>query len=80
MNLRKVWILFFVIAISGCVYVTQGPFPEGNRSAYVSESSLDSKAHELSKVVYAPQGWNNAESLWFYNTTQGSNLISYDIF
>ena len=32
------------------------------------------------RVVYLDQGWNNAESLWFYNTTQGSDLIPYDFF
>ena len=30
--------------------------------------------------VYLSQGWDNADSLWFYNTTQGSNLIPYDFF
>lgn len=29
---------------------------------------------------YLDQGWDNADSLWFYNTTQGSNLIPYDFF
>lgn len=30
--------------------------------------------------VYLKQGWSPAESLWFYNTTQGSDLIPYDFF
>lgn len=30
--------------------------------------------------VKPDQGWNAAESLWFYNTTQGSNLMPYDFF
>ncbi|MEZ7984781.1 MAG: hypothetical protein QMB64_03030 [Pseudomonadales bacterium] len=30
--------------------------------------------------VYLSQGWDNAGSLWFYNTTQGSDLIPYDFF
>lgn len=30
--------------------------------------------------VYLEQGWSNADSLWFYNTTQGSNLMPYDLF
>ncbi len=30
--------------------------------------------------VYINQGWDNADSLWFYNATQGSNLIPYDFF
>ena len=30
--------------------------------------------------VYLDQGWANSDSLWFYNTTQGSNLLPYDLF
>ncbi|MES2825006.1 MAG: di-heme-cytochrome C peroxidase [Pseudomonadota bacterium] len=29
---------------------------------------------------YIDQGWNESDSLWFYNTTQGSNLLPYDFF
>lgn len=29
---------------------------------------------------YLEQGWANADSLWFYNTTQGSGLMPYDFF
>ena len=28
--------------------------------------------------VYLDQGWDEADSLWFYNTTQGSGLLPYD--
>ncbi len=41
----------------------------------------------FSKVVYLKtkdqkwdQGWDPADSLWFYTTTQGSNLLPYDFF
>ena len=27
---------------------------------------------------YLNQGWNESDSLWFYNTTQGSGLLPYD--
>jgi hypothetical protein len=27
---------------------------------------------------YLSQGWNESDSLWFYNTTQGSGLMPYD--
>lgn len=30
--------------------------------------------------VYIDQGWEASDSLWFYNTTQGSNLLPYDFF
>ncbi len=33
-----------------------------------------------STPVYLDQGWDEADSLWFYNTTQGSGLMSYDLF
>jgi len=29
---------------------------------------------------YLDQGWGKADSMWFYNTTQGSNLLPYDFF
>lgn len=30
--------------------------------------------------VYLDQGWDEADSLWFYTTTQGSNLIPWDLY
>lgn len=30
--------------------------------------------------IYLDQGWNVADTLWYYNTTQGSALIPYDFF
>ncbi len=30
--------------------------------------------------VYLDQGWSESDSLWFYNTTQGSGLLPYDFF
>ena len=35
---------------------------------------------ELTNISYLPQGWDEADSLWFYNATQGSNLLPYDFF
>jgi len=31
-------------------------------------------------IKYLDQGWTIADSLWFYNTTQGSNMMPYDLF
>jgi len=33
-----------------------------------------------STPVYLDQGWDANDSLWFYNTTQGSALLPYDFF
>lgn len=35
---------------------------------------------KLSKVVFLNQNWDASDSLWFYNTTQGSDLLPYDFF
>ena len=41
----------------------------------------DAMGDQFDKVVYpADQGWSAAESLWFYNTTQGSTMMPYDFF
>ncbi|MBI2686451.1 MAG: ribonuclease E [Acidobacteria bacterium] len=32
------------------------------------------------RIVYLDQGWTAADSLWFYNITQGSDLLPYDFF
>ena len=33
-----------------------------------------------STPIYLDQGWSPSDSLWFYNTTQGSALLPYDFF
>lgn len=64
--------------ISGCTYLSQGVVVDGERDAKASK--LDSFGDSAERVVYPEQNWSAADSLWFYNVTQGSNLIPYDIF
>lgn len=33
-----------------------------------------------STPIYLDQGWEPADTLWYYNTTQGSALLPYDLF
>ena len=33
-----------------------------------------------STPIYLDQGWSESDSLWYYNTTQGSALMPYDFF
>src|SRR5690606_25177832 len=33
-----------------------------------------------STPIYLDQGWDPTDSLWYYNTTQGSGLLPYDLF
>jgi hypothetical protein len=73
---------FIVLSlVSSCsveYYFTQGVSPNRERGALPnSEDYFDDKA---ARIVYPEQNWSIAETLWFYNTTQGSNLMDYDIF
>jgi mono/diheme cytochrome c family protein len=45
-----------------------------------STVSADIFGDKFEKVVYLQQGWTPVDSLWFYNTTQGSDLMPYDFF
>ena len=42
--------------------------------------SADVFGDQYKEVKYLEQGWSPADSMWFYTTTQGSNLLPYDFF
>lgn len=63
---------------SSCTYTTQGLMINERRNA---ETSIDDFFGDSAKqIVYLDQNWDRYDSLWFYNTTQGSDLIPYSIF
>ena len=64
--------------LQGCSYLSQGVLVDGDR--YAKATTTDSFGDSAEQVVYPEQNWSAAQSLWFYNVTQGSNLIPYDIF
>ena len=70
--------LITLTTISGCTYVSQGVLVDSDRHAKAAKQ--DSFGDSAERVVYPEQNWSGADSLWFYNVTQGSNLIPYDIF
>jgi hypothetical protein len=35
---------------------------------------------QFSSIMYLQQNWKPADSMWFYNITQGSDLLPYDFF
>ena len=69
--------LFLGMAV-GCSYVSQGVFVNENRYAIATEN--DEFGDSASSIVYLDQNWDRWDSVWFYNTTQGSDLLPYDIF
>lgn len=48
------------------------------RGAAIVSSDVFGDSYQ--KVVYLKQNWSEADSLWFYNTTQGSDLLPYSFF
>ena len=49
-----------------------------SRGALVIPS--DSFGDKFDAVKYLDQGWKPADSMWYYTTTQGSDLLPYDFF
>ena len=62
--------------LSACTLIP-GNEPDDRHASAVENDHL---GDSYTKVQYLDQGWNSAESLWFYYTTQGSNLMPYDFF
>ncbi|MCA9463948.1 MAG: hypothetical protein KC643_00635 [Nitrospira sp.] len=67
-----------ILLLTSCTYVTQGPSPDENRGAIANSEDLFGDG--ATTIIYPEQNWERADSLWFYNTSQGSDLMSYDIF
>lgn len=65
----------------GCTYATQDWDPPVDRGARVTTpADADIYGDVAKKIVYPEQNWDSRDSLWFYNTSQGSNLMDYNIF
>ena len=62
--------------LSACTLIP-GNEPEDRHASTIEKDQL---GDSYTKIQYLDQGWNSAESLWFYYTTQGSNLMPYDFF
>ena len=63
--------------LSGCKV---GLIPEAEQSRYAATVERDHLGDSYTEVKYLDQGWDAADSLWFYYTTQGSDLMPYDFF
>lgn len=51
---------------------------DADRGAAIVKEDVFGDHYE--KIAYLDQGWDNSDSMWFYNTTQGSDLVPYDFF
>ena len=58
-------------------YYKMAATPEDRGAATVTADTFGDK---FTQVKYLNQNWSPADSLWFYTTTQGSDLLPYDFF
>ncbi len=65
-----------VALIIGKIYQHWDDDPQ--RGAIAMKEGRFGESYEV--PVYLEQGWDESDSLWYYNTTQGSNLLPYDLF
>lgn len=70
-------LLLLVILAAGKSYQEWGD-TDSDRGGKAIANSLTNE--NFSTPIYLQQGWDEGDSLWFYNTTQGSDLIPYDFF
>ncbi len=71
-------LLTIPFVLGGCSYMSQGMLSSNDRDALPAGNDFFGDRSE--KIVYLDQNWDSTDSLWFYNTTQGSNLMPLDIF
>jgi cytochrome c1 len=83
---RNFWRLFkllLVLAIPASISLALGKLYQSwdddpQRGAVAIEQGAFGENY--STPIYLDQGWSANDSLWYYNTTQGSALIPYDFF
>jgi len=68
------FITIFIILAIGKTYQIWDDNP--TRGAIALSDGLFNESY--STPTYLEQGWNESDSLWFYNTTQGSAILPYD--
>ncbi len=66
----------FVGLIAAKIYQSWDDDPD--RGAIAIKGGAFGESYSIPE--YLNQGWSEADSLWFYNTTQGSGLLPYDFF
>jgi hypothetical protein len=85
-TLRVLLLLVVAVVLTLLVKLTrEGAYEfrdKGGADGYRGGAILghDKFGDRFSSIRYLDQGWKPEDSLWFYNTTQGSDLLPYDLF
>ena len=74
-------VLLFVPLLSILIDKSYWDFRDNAADRGAAASAQDPLAGSYQKSVYLKQNWGKAsDSLWFYETTQGSDLVPYDFY
>ena len=75
-------VICFSILSTGCAVFTQSYLIKGlavDKAETAIVTKDDYFGDSAERIVYPEQNWSDHRSLWFYNTSQGSDLLPYDI-
>jgi hypothetical protein len=76
------WFLFWIILAMLITLAAGKIYQKSDRDP--DRGAIGIEAGEFNEgfitPIYLDQGWSESDSLWFYNTTQGSALLPYDFF
>lgn len=77
------WLVVIVIAIPlAYISIKENYYDFKDKDIHRGATTVtqDVFSDSFAEVRYLPQNWKPEESLWFYTTTQGSDLLPYDFF
>lgn len=86
-NLRRLFRILFILAVITAIVMAialaigkayQKWDDDPDRGAVAIDKGTFGENY--STPIYLDQGWTESDSLWYYNTTQGSALLPYDFF
>jgi hypothetical protein len=72
--------LLLVALVSSCARPPLRILDYGPADRAASPAPADHFGDRADEIVYLDQSWGPGDSLWFYNTSQGSRLLPYQIF
>lgn len=79
-------LLILILVLSSVIWLIAGialwayEFRDNDVNRGAIPSGIDKFGDQFSQTIYLDQGWSASDSLWFYNTSQGSNLLPYSFF
>lgn len=84
--LQRIKLFLLVCGVAAVIWLLAGvllrlyEFRDDDPGRGAVSSGTDKFGDQFFQTIYLDQGWSASDSLWFYSTTQGSNLLPYSFF